>query len=515
MPIVALADERAQGHPSFEMTRDGRSRGVDPSNEGSPPVSRELVADARPRLASTPTLERLETLGALETGARLGDPVGALPTLARLAHHLDTEDQIGHGAMSRVYSVFDHTLLRRCAMKVLAPELESDRRARVRFVEEAQITGQLDHPNIVTVHALGVLDSGALGFTMKLVEGATLAEKLRPHQGEVRRPDWIAEYLEIFVKVCDAVAFAHDRGVIHRDLKPDNVIVGPFGQVYLMDWGVAALIRSEGAPQEAATHEGARRVLRTTGDEGVDRDGMLLGTVDFMAPEQARGELSHLDARSDIYALGALLYWILAGRTPCEHVDRRLRLGAVQRNEVEPLDRVATSARVPARLRAIAMRALSASPGDRYSSVIELKNEVLRFARGAPELPTRTFPKGAVVVREGETNDEAYVIREGTCQAYKTIDGERIALRTMGSGDVFGELSVVSSKPCTASVEALEELTVQVVDATTLRDGLGLNTWVAPFVAELAERFREVDARLTAIEHPRRTGRPPSDRDEP
>ena len=502
------------------MTRDAQSRGVDPSNEDGAPVSRALISDAQPRLASAPTLDRLETLGAFETGVLLGNPVDELPTLARLSDRLDAEGQIGQGAMSRVYSVFDHTLLRRCAMKVLASELESDPRARLRFVEEAQITGQLDHPNIVTVHALGVLASGALCFTMKLVEGATLAERLRAHKGEVRRPDWIAEYLEIFIKVCDAVAFAHSRGVIHRDLKPDNVIVGPFGQVHLMDWGVAALVpkegvQKEGAPPDEVTQEAARHVLRATGAEGIDRDGMLLGTVDFMAPEQARGEISRLDARSDIYSLGALLYFILAGRTPCEHVDPRMRLGAVQRNEVEPLDRVSTSVRVPARLRAIAMRALSSSPEDRYPSVTEMKNEVLRFARGAPQLPTRTFTRGALVVREGEMNDEAYVIREGTCQAFKTIDGDRIALRTMGPGDVFGELSVVSSKPCTASVEALEELTVEVVDAITLRDGLGLNTWVAPFVAALAERFREVDARLTAIEHPRRTGRPPNDRDEP
>src|SRR5262249_41973101 len=162
------------------------------------------------------------------------------------------------------------------------------------------------------------------------IEGITLRDKLRPFKGDLRRPEWIAEYLDVFVDVCDAVSFAHSRGVIHRDLKPENVIVGAFGQVYLMDWGGAAL----------RTTDGAGHVTRATGSEGIDRDGMVVGTIDFMAPEQARGEISRVDERSDIYALGALLYFILAGRSPCEHVDRRMRLGAVQRGEIEPLDKI-------------------------------------------------------------------------------------------------------------------------------------------------------------------------------
>jgi serine/threonine-protein kinase len=142
---------------------------------------------------------------------------------------------------------------------------------------------------------------------------------------------------------------------------------------------------------------------------------------------------------------------------------------------------------------------------------------VLRYARGAPDLPVRTFAAGQTVVREGEMNTEAFVVREGTCIAYKTVDGQRVVLRTMGAGEVFGELSILSSKPCTATVEALEDVSLEVVDASTLRDGVGLHTWVAPFVAALAERFREVDARLTALEHPgaRESARAPERDPEP
>jgi serine/threonine-protein kinase len=372
-------------------------------------------------------------------------------------------------------------------MKVLAPRLANDVRARLRFVNEAQITGQLDHPNIVPVHALGTHTSGALYFTMKLVEGVTLAEKLHPHRDRPRQPDWIAEYLEVFVKACDAVAFAHSRGVLHRDLKPDNVIVGSFGQVYLMDWGVARLLEGP-CSVRAAAHE------------DLDRDGMLIGTIDYMAPEQARGETSMLDERSDIYSMGALLYYILSGRSPYEHIDRRLRLGAVQRGEVQPLDAIATSASLPLRLRAIATRALAPNPSDRYASVTDMKNDVLQYARGTPSLPRRTFAKGDTVLREGETGEAAYVIREGTCEAYKTIAGERRVLRRMGPGDVFGELSILSSKPVTATVAALEELTVDVVDAAILREGVGLNTWLGAFVKAVVERFRELDESVAGRE---------------
>ena len=406
----------------------------------------------------------------------------------------DNLGEIGRGGMGRVYRVFDKTLLRPCAMKVLAPEVAKDASYQTRFVQEAQITGQLDHPNIVPVHRLGTDEQGTLYFTMKLVDGETLFEKLHPFASRARRPGWIAEYLEIFVKVCDALAFAHSRGVIHRDLKPANVIVGSFGQVYLMDWGIARILNDDGGVVVSPIR---------SGDE-FDAAGVLVGTIEFMAPEQAWGEIDNVDARTDIFSLGALLYYILSGQTPYQARSEKAKLAAVRIAAVTPIESHTTTGDLPAGLCRIAMRAMAREPADRYPSVEALKSDVLHYLRGAPELVQRRFAKGEIIVREGEIGEAAYFIREGKCQAYKTVGGEKVVLREMGANEVFGELGILSSKPRTATVEALEDLMVDIVEASTLRDGVGLHTWLAPFIDALAERFREVDGRLTTA-----TVRPP------
>jgi serine/threonine protein kinase len=455
----------------------------------------------------TEPLDRARALERIKERSRLRSPSESartadaeLPTLAKFASRMDTEGEIGRGGMGRVYRIFDRALRRRCAMKILAPELGEDATASLQFIEEAQITGQLDHPNIVPVHALGVLDTGALCFTMKLVNGETLTRKLLPLRNELRRPDWIADYLEIFVKVCDALAFAHHHGVIHCDLKPDNVIVGDYGQVYLMDWGGARTVREGGVQLYGGGHHGESPA-----------DGFVVGTLSFMSPESARGEVAQLDERTDIFSLGALLYFVLSGRSPYEGLEEEQEFLAVCRADVVPLSSLPTSAGISSKLSGIVMRALAREPSERYQTVADLKIDLLQYMRGAPDLPVRTYKKGEHIVREGESSSTAYVIRAGTCEAYKVVDGQKLVLRTMGPNEVFGELGILSSKPRTASVVALEDVSVDLVDATTLRDGVGLHTWLGPFVSALVDRFRDVDNRLSLLEHEKRTLRPPDE----
>src|SRR3954469_15690424 len=192
--------------------------------------------------------------------------------------------------MGTVYVVEDTDLRRRVALKVLDLP-DADLEARLR--REAQVLARLEHPGIVPVHDVGVLPDGRTFYTMKWVEGARLDRHLA---GAVP----LAERLRLFLRIADAVAFAHAKGVLHRDLKPENVMVGAFGEVLVMDWGLAKIL---------AEASGLARA-RTTAESAV------LGTPGFMSPEQRTGASAGVDARADVYSLGALLQWMAGAGAP-------------------------------------------------------------------------------------------------------------------------------------------------------------------------------------------------------
>ena len=235
--------------------------------------------------------------------------------------HLCVLPEIGRGGMGHVHPATDRNLLRHVALKRLDKELAGEGFYRAGFVAEAQITGQLEHPNIVPVHELAIDERGIPYFTMKLVQGEGFDTWLARH--ELATTQRIEDGLEIFLKVCDAVAYAHHRGVVHRDLKPANIMVGGFGQVYLMDWGLARLTLTEPA-------SGARSQMNAVGPTG---------TPDYMAPEQARGNPREMDERSDIFGLGAILYEIVSGRGPYgPHPNGDVILERARAGEVVPID---------------------------------------------------------------------------------------------------------------------------------------------------------------------------------
>jgi serine/threonine-protein kinase len=401
------------------------------------------------------------------------------------------EGQIAHGGASAVHRIFDRTLLRHSAMKLLAMGLQPFPEERQRFVHEAQITAQLIHPNVVPIYELGLTSTGGPYFTMKLVEGDTMETLLAERNGQVRQLGWVAAFLEILVKVCDAIGFAHSRGVIHRDLKPSNIMVGSFGQVYVMDWGIAKLMSSCSDVTISSDRDGPS-----------ERQGDFVGTPSYMSPEQAWGDHRATDERSDIYQLGATLYHVLTGHVPHESNARMSAIESARLGACKPPEELPTTAKLPRSLLRIAMRAMVRDPRERYQTVSAMKEDLVAQLRGGADLPRRTFAPGELIMREGDPGEAAYMIVQGTCRAFKLRDGKEIELRRMGPGEVFGETAILSAAPRTASVQALDELTVRVVTPDELEEGVGLNTWVGAFVRTLAERFRELDERLTPAEHP-------------
>jgi hypothetical protein len=396
---------------------------------------------------------------------------------------------LGRGGMGSVLRVRDRALQRDVAMKTLdglGPEWAGT------FVEEAQITAQLEHPNIVSVHDLGGSRADRRFFTMKMVHGITLTAWLQRHLTDRTSSEQLADAVEVFLKVCDALSFAHARGVVHGDIKPDNIMVGSFGEVYVMDWGLAHLV------EKCDPNLGRVRIARPVHSPRFS-DGPL-GTPAYMPPEQAVGRVADIEPRSDVFALGAILYHILVGSPPFAGPTVEAIVEAAKHARYTPPEVAAPPGTVPPGLARVIERAMSLKKDDRYPDVRSLKQDVQRAMRGGSHLPRHWFSPGHVFCKEGQRGDEAYLVCRGTCVAYKEQpDGTRRILREMGPGSVFGEMAIISDTPRTATVEAVDFVQALVVSRRALEEGLGLDHWVGAFVKALADRFRDLDERLDAI----------------
>jgi len=288
--------------------------------------------------------------------------------------------RLARGGMGTVFLAYDDQLDRHVALKVLdLPDESGELTARMK--REAQIVARLEHPGIVPIHDVGTLPDGRVFYAMKFVQGSRLDEYARTATS-------LPDTLRVFQKACEAVAFAHAHGVIHRDLKPENVMVGAFGEVLVMDWGLAKVIRStpnssEDGQADQSNHASARSEL--TGDAAARNSidtlhGTVMGTPAYMAPEQALGNTASFDERTDVYALGAMLYFLLAGRPPFVSQD----LSAAERetkNSKLPSPRQLNHA-TPRQIDAVCRKAMSPAPPERYGSAQELAAEVARFVDG-------------------------------------------------------------------------------------------------------------------------------------
>lgn len=288
---------------------------------------------------------------------------------------------LGKGGMKMVLQVRDQDTTRDVAMAVLPDAAGRPESDIYRFLQEARLTASLEHPNIVPVHDIGVDSSGAPYYTMKLLRGRTLASMIsRLASGD---QEFTAEYtqdrmLRIFLKICYGMSFAHSKGVIHLDLKPENIQLGDFGEVLILDWGLAKVMDRDPVVEKT---EG-----KTEPEEPVagfnTQDGIMKGTPGYMAPEQAAGQNSLKDQRTDIYALGAILYSMMTYCDPLEEKNVKERINATLNGKIVPPRDRAPGRDIPAAVEAVILKAMSLRPEDRYQSVKEIRNEVNAFISG-------------------------------------------------------------------------------------------------------------------------------------
>ncbi len=394
--------------PSSSQAEDQATRVM-----GSP----EIASTPKPAPRSTPMpapARASRTTGAYETTSTHAPTVTILPDERRsviamlqgvpasasaiVTRKYEEVSKLGKGGVGEVVKVLDRDLKREVAMKRLLSQSSTDD-SLIRFVEEAQATGQLEHPNIVPVHDLGVDAEGRVYFTLKLVQGASLKKVILGRNdnaileesagaGFYRTRYTPLRMIEILISMCQAVAYAHSKGIIHRDLKPDNVMLGKYGEVLVMDWGLAKLIAGKSKRERESERETIRVTTSRSEDESQSTmEGSVAGTPAYMSPEQASGKISELDQRTDIYALGAILYEILTGFPPYRGAGALQLVKQVIDGPPLPLkgEKGAFGFQpVPRELRAICEKAMGRRPADRYASASLLRDDLQAYLENQP-----------------------------------------------------------------------------------------------------------------------------------
>ncbi len=405
---------------------------------------------------------------------------------------------IAKGGMGEIHLARDGELKREVAVKVSTVGVGS---VDPRFTKEARVLANLAHPNIVPIHTMGVDSAGRPFYSMKLVKGRTLQSVLNAvREGEDAA---VAEFtraklLTVFRKVCDAMAFAHSKGVLHRDLKPENVMVGEYGEVLVMDWGLAKVIGVEEEVQVGVTTRTVSGGL--SGDFGMTMEGEVMGTPQYMSPEQAEGVVAGLDERSDVYALGAILYAVLTYKPPIDGRTLEEVLGNVKRGSLSP---IATATRmtkgiggrpepmpveVPEALRAVVMKAMAREREGRYRGVGELVADLDAYVGGFA-----TSAEGAGVVRRVRLWVGRNRVLVGAAVvllisgAKVVVDGQRAnrAMRALrDNAPVFAERAEAQLRS-----GDFEEAEKSVQSALSLNDSLGSSYVTLGKVLQVRERW--------------------------
>jgi eukaryotic-like serine/threonine-protein kinase len=411
---------------------------------------------------------------------------------ADVNNRYQVKSDLGKGGMGTVDAVEDTQLNRILAMKTLAPKHAKSPSTVESFLKEARFTAQLQHPNIIPVHDVGTSpDTDAPFYTMKLIEGESLLEVINNLKD--KDPIYEKKYnlftrLNVFRKVCDALAYSHSRGIIHRDIKPANIMLGPYGEVLLVDWGLAKHINDEEEKANAYASNGFE-------DSFLTHDGIIKGSLAYLSPEQAFGNIREIDRLTDIFLLGATLYHLLTLEAPYNYTEvAKLLNHAENAKYLHPLEQPGCD-NLPLQVTDIITQAMSKNKDDRFQSVEQISRSIDYYLSGKHASSLKHYKRGEKLILKDSTGNEAYVVVSGRVEIYHDDNDKYNVLDVCEKGSIIGELSLLTGKKRSANAVAMEETSVLVITRQMMLDELNkMPPWLEKTLSSLAFKLQNTNS---------------------
>lgn len=386
---------------------------------------------------------------------------------------------LGKGTYTEIFSCFDSFLNRIVAMKQLRKEFLSDNAVVKSFLNESKLISYIDHPGIVVLYSSFINAENLPCYTMKMISGNNL-------RWDLKSKTW-GQLISVFTKLCETMAYVHDKGVIHLDLNPDNIMLGQYGEVTITDWGSAVLFNTK--PYE----DYLKLVKDAPPPPTVMPRNHALNKSPYVSPEQISGDRDSLTPSSDIFSMGVVLHEMMTGVQPFTVEGEKNALD----HTPPPLHEI--SADIPEMLSNICSKMLEKDPYERYHSFHEVLIDLDKFQNSGQAFSTKFFSAGEQIFKEGDPGKFAFTVLEGRVEISRMVNGKKVVLACLGKNEFAGELAIFSNGPRSATVTAVDDNTlIRIMDRRSVEQELiKLSPWVRNMITGLSRRFLKLNDLLT------------------